>query len=126
MDMYYRLLSLCIPLYFLFTASLEVIQIFLTDSKGVRTSKNKKKHRRKKDQQKSASADETIKTHKQESNGLNSLCPCAEAGNEFRPDQGETSNMQDVEDDIFARKSEFDDGDVDDEIDPALKEKIDR
>ncbi|XP_031275826.1 SKP1-like protein 21 isoform X2 [Pistacia vera] len=96
------------------------------DSKGVRTSKNKKKHRRKKDQQKSASANETIKTHKQESNGLNSLCPCAEAGNEFRPDQGETSNMQDVEDDIFARKSEFDDGDVDDEIDPALKEKIDR
>ncbi|XP_044504068.1 SKP1-like protein 21 isoform X2 [Mangifera indica] len=96
------------------------------DSKGIRTSKNKKKHQRKKDQQKSASADVTIKTHSQDSNGLNTLCHCAEVGNELRPDQGETSNTQDVEDDIFARKSEFDDGYVDDEIDPALKEKIDR
>ncbi|XP_044493223.1 SKP1-like protein 21 isoform X2 [Mangifera indica] len=96
------------------------------DSKGIRTSKNKKKHQRKKDQQKSASVDETIKTHKQESNGLNSLCHCAEIGNKYRPDQGATSSKRDVEDDIFARKSEFDDGDVDDEIDPALKEKIDR
>jgi hypothetical protein len=33
-----------------------------------------------------------------------------------------------VEDDAFAHKVEFDDGDIDidDEIDPALKEEIDR
>jgi hypothetical protein len=31
-----------------------------------------------------------------------------------------------VTDEMFASKPEFDDGDVDDEIDPALKEKIDR
>lgn len=31
-----------------------------------------------------------------------------------------------MEDDTFAHKVEFDDGDIDDEIDPALKEKIDR
>lgn len=35
-----------------------------------------------------------------------------------------TSNMH-TEDDTFGHK-EFDDGDVDDEIDPALKAKIDR
>lgn len=34
--------------------------------------------------------------------------------------------MQNVEDDIFVRKVDFEDVDVDDEIDPALKEKIDR
>jgi hypothetical protein len=31
-----------------------------------------------------------------------------------------------VEDDTFAHKVLFDDGDIDDEIDPALKEEIDR
>lgn len=34
--------------------------------------------------------------------------------------------MEDATDDVFASKPDFDDGDVDDEIDPALKEKIDR
>lgn len=39
---------------------------------------------------------------------------------------GETSHFRETEDDKFAHKVEFDDGDIDDEIDPALKEKIDR
>ena len=44
----------------------------------------------------------------------------------MRPHPGETSKLLDAEDDAFANKVEFDDGDIDDEIDPALKEIIDR
>lgn len=62
----------------------------------------------------------------QEPNGLNSVCCSDEVGQKIRSDIGATSNLQAVEDDIFANKNEFDDGDIDDEIDPALKEKIDR
>ncbi|KAK2650285.1 hypothetical protein Ddye_017774 [Dipteronia dyeriana] len=83
------------------------------DSKGIKPSKNKKKNRRKKDQQKNTSPSEVIEINEQ-SNGLKVS------------DLGETSEKQDVTDEMFASKPEFDDGDVDDEIDPALKEKIDR
>lgn len=62
----------------------------------------------------------------QESNGLNQVCHSAEDGQKVRAGVGATSNLRDVEDDIFANKNELDDGDIDDEIDPALKEKIDR
>ncbi|KAJ4728269.1 SKP1-like protein 21 [Melia azedarach] len=96
------------------------------DSKVIKSSKNKKKHRRKKDQPKNTCSNEATKTHKQESNGLNLVCLSAEVGYKFRPDLGESSNVQNVEDDIFVRKVDFEDVDVDDEIDPALKEKIDR
>ena len=59
-------------------------------------------------------------------NGLNSVCCSAKVGQRIRPSIGSTTNLQDVEDDILSNKNEFDDGDIDDEIDPALKEKIDR
>lgn len=95
------------------------------DSEGVKTAKNKKKNRRRKDQQKSLSVDESIESHKKDSNGLNFACHSAEV-DKLRPHLGETSKLLDVEDDDFAHKVEFDDGDIDDEIDPALKEKIDR
>ncbi|XP_039042583.1 SKP1-like protein 21 isoform X2 [Hibiscus syriacus] len=92
------------------------------DSKGNKTSKSKKKNRKRKDQQKSTSTNETIKNHNKELNGLNSVRCSAEVGQK----SWATSNLLDVEDDIFASKNELDDGDIDDEIDPALKEKIDR
>ncbi|CAN1237210.1 SKP1-like protein 21 [Linum grandiflorum] len=78
------------------------------DSKGVKTSKNRKKNRRRKDQQKCTSVDQTA------------------PDNESHSTMSETSKLQDIEDDIFYRKLELDDVDMDDEIDPALKEKIDR
>ncbi|PPS15605.1 hypothetical protein GOBAR_AA04999 [Gossypium barbadense] len=62
----------------------------------------------------------------QEPNGLNQVCCSAEVGQTVRAGVGATSNLHDVEDDIFDNKNELDDGDIDDEIDPALKEKIDR
>ncbi|CAN1237208.1 SKP1-like protein 21 [Linum grandiflorum] len=78
------------------------------DSKGVKTSKNRKKNRRRKDQQKCTSGHSTA------------------PDNESHSTMSETSKLQDIEDDIFYRKLELDDVDMDDEIDPALKEKIDR
>ncbi|MFQ6633353.1 hypothetical protein Gotur_011829 [Gossypium turneri] len=95
------------------------------DSKGIKNSKSKKKNRRRKDQQKNTSANEAIKNHNKEPNGLNQVCHSAEVGQKVRAGVGATSNLHDVEDDIFDNKNELDDVDIDDEIDPALKEKID-
>jgi hypothetical protein len=43
--------------------SLEVKKFCFTDSKGIKTSKGKKKNRRRKDPQKNASADESIESY---------------------------------------------------------------
>ncbi|CAN1308897.1 SKP1-like protein 21 [Linum perenne] len=90
-----------------------------TDSKGAKTSKHKKKNRRRKDQQKFTSH-QTAESHK----GVGHVNTAG--NNESHSTVSETSKLQDVEDDIFYRKVELDDVDMDDEIDPALKEKIDR
>ncbi|CAI0472200.1 unnamed protein product [Linum tenue] len=94
------------------------------DSKGVATSKNKKKNRRRKDPQKSTSIDHATESPKKGSNGLG--CLGTGGDNESHSTLSETSKLQDVEDDIFYHKVELDDVDIDDEIDPALKEEIDR
>ncbi|XWS77018.1 hypothetical protein CRYUN_Cryun01aG0227700 [Craigia yunnanensis] len=96
------------------------------DSKGIKTSRSKKKNRRRKDQQKSTFADETTGNHNKEPNGLNSVCCNAKVGQKLRPSIGATSNLQNAEDYISSNKKVFDDADIDDEIDPALKEKLDR
>ncbi|KAL2330294.1 hypothetical protein Fmac_017875 [Flemingia macrophylla] len=89
------------------------------DPKGIKTSKNKKKNRRKKEQhQKSTSLKEASEVNKKEINGQNIRHQSAEVDR-----IAETSNSH--AEDLFAQK-EFDDGDIDDGIDPALKEKIDR
>ncbi|XP_041026863.1 SKP1-like protein 21 [Juglans microcarpa x Juglans regia] len=95
------------------------------DSKGDKTSKGKKKNRRRKDQLKNASVEESIETHEKDSDGLNFECHGAEV-DKLRSNPGGTSKLPDAEDETFPHKVEFDDGDIDDEIDPALKEKIDR
>ncbi|XP_052211301.1 SKP1-like protein 21 isoform X2 [Diospyros lotus] len=97
------------------------------EPKEVKTSKNKKKSRRRKDQQKSvsscnavlsggSSSNNTLEIHKKDSNG-----PC-----DVLPDDTEILKLQDGEDDCFAPDDDFDEDDMDDEIDPAMKEKIDR
>lgn len=88
------------------------------DSKGVKTSKHKKKNRKRKDQQQRPAC--SNEAHKEESNGVNSVCH-NEMDGKFIPT--DLSRLQDVGDTTFI---EFDDGDIDDEIDPELKEKIDR
>ncbi|KAA8520641.1 hypothetical protein F0562_014897 [Nyssa sinensis] len=107
------------------------------DSKGVRTSKNKKKNRRRKDQLKNASsscavssnntsASNNVEIHKEESNGLDSMHQNVTIHDHVLHNMVETLKLQDVEDDSFAPEDEFDEGDIDDEIDPAMQEKIDR
>ncbi|XP_027192783.1 SKP1-like protein 21 isoform X4 [Cicer arietinum] len=88
------------------------------DPKEIKTSKNKKKNRRKKDQQKNSSLQETSVPLDKEVNGLNIRHQSSEAD---RP--CESSNLHHTDD---SPMDEFDDGDIDDEIDPALKAKIDR
>ncbi|CAL0315071.1 unnamed protein product [Lupinus luteus] len=92
-----------------------------SDQKGSKTSKNKKKNRRKKEQQKNSSLKEASELNKEEVNGNNVRHQSSEA---IRV--GETSNLDYTEDGTFNDIVDFDDGDIDDEIDPALKEKIDR
>ncbi|XP_041000753.1 SKP1-like protein 21 isoform X3 [Juglans microcarpa x Juglans regia] len=106
-------------------ALLEVRKLCFTDSTVLKTSKSKKKNRRRKEQQKNASVDESIESHGKDSNGLNFVCN-GTGVDKLQPHPGETSTLPDVENDTFPHKVEFDDGDIDDEIDPALKEKIDR
>ncbi|KAL5132817.1 SKP1-like protein 21 [Glycine soja] len=91
------------------------------DPKGVKTSKNKKKNRRKKEQQKSSSLKEESELNKKEVNGHDIRHQSSEAER-----ISETLYLPYADDDTFSPKVEFDDGDIDDEIDPALKEKIDR
>ncbi|XP_065859605.1 SKP1-like protein 21 isoform X2 [Euphorbia lathyris] len=89
------------------------------DPREIKASKNKKKHRKRRDQQKGTSLNEVIETHK-ESNGLNSLCHTAEI------DSSSAAPNSHTKDGICTPRPEFDDVEVDDEIDPALKEQIDR
>ncbi|KAG5231364.1 SKP1 protein [Salix suchowensis] len=96
------------------------------DSKGIKTSKNKKKHRKRKDLQKCAPSNEAIETHKKESNTVSSLCHNVRVDQKLKSSLGETLKLQDAADEVFAPTVEFDDVDNDDEIDPALKEEIDR
>ncbi|KAJ6328650.1 hypothetical protein OIU77_010355 [Salix suchowensis] len=96
------------------------------DSKGIKTSKNKKKHRKRKDLQKCAPSNEAIETHKKESNTVSSLCHNVGVDQKLKSSLGETLKLQDAADEVFAPTVEFDDVDNDDEIDPALKEEIDR
>ncbi|KAF5731739.1 SKP1-like protein 21 isoform X2 [Tripterygium wilfordii] len=94
------------------------------DSKMTKASKNKKKNRRRKE--KTALLNESVETDKMETNGLDFVGHDVEHGIDCQLSPSESSKFQDVEEDFFARKVEFDDVDMDDEIDPALKEKIDR
>ncbi|XAR63050.1 hypothetical protein NMG60_11022852 [Bertholletia excelsa] len=100
------------------------------DSKGVKTPKNKKKNRRRKDQQKTASLDCTAVTndasfsnnmtevHENESNGLDSTSD----DNKIHDHLQEMLRLQDIDGDSFAPEDDFDY----DEIDPVMKEEIDR
>ncbi|KAJ9171392.1 hypothetical protein P3X46_014769 [Hevea brasiliensis] len=78
------------------------------------------------DQPKRTSSNEAIVTHDKDSKVLNSLFHSAEVNDEFQPSTSEMPKLRGAENDIFTPKVEFGDVDIDDEIDPALKEKIDR
>ncbi|XP_014514556.1 SKP1-like protein 21 isoform X1 [Vigna radiata var. radiata] len=94
------------------------------DIKGTRASKNKKKNRRK-DQAKDLSSKNANENNK----GLN-LLPSAYHNVNFdkalEASASKHSRMQTIPAVNFSPKFEFIDGDVDDDLDPAVKEELDR
>ncbi|XP_073288693.1 SKP1-like protein 21 isoform X4 [Primulina huaijiensis] len=103
------------------------------DSKGTRNSKNKKKNRRRKDHQKSIPSNCTtisngnpVDKNNKESNELNSAGSKPSRNGDSLPSHFDATKLPVIGDDRFVPEDEFDDCDLDDDIDPALKEKIDR
>ncbi|GAB4861731.1 SKP1-like protein 21 [Ancistrocladus abbreviatus] len=88
------------------------------DSKNVKASKSKKKSRRRKDQHKNASLSSPTQNHEQLKDNDSEVSGDISSGPSGR------TELQDL-DDALAANDEFEDDD-DDEIDPAIKEKIDR
>ncbi|XLU54622.1 hypothetical protein S245_049270, partial [Arachis hypogaea] len=85
----------------------------------MKNSKNKKKNRRRKEQQTSSSLKEASELNNKEINGHN-IRPQTDGANGVSE-----ASQSNTEDSTFVSR-EFDDGDIDEEIDPALQEKLDR
>ncbi|XP_035540307.1 SKP1-like protein 21 [Juglans regia] len=83
------------------------------NTKGAGTNRSKKKNRRRKDQSKVL-------------HDLSSACHVGEVSNGLFASSSACSKFQDSAVMSFSLKVEFDDGDIDDDIDPALKEELDR
>ncbi|KAL1322124.1 hypothetical protein AAHE18_14G174100 [Arachis hypogaea] len=89
------------------------------DPKEMKNSKNKKKNGRRKEQQTSSSLKEASELNNKEINGHN-IRPQTDGANGVSE-----ASQSNTEDSTFVPR-EFDDGDIDEEIDPALQEKLDR
>ncbi|KAF8412252.1 hypothetical protein HHK36_000212 [Tetracentron sinense] len=96
------------------------------DSYGIRAAKHKKKNQRRKDQLKYSSSSIATENHKKELDSVSSVRCNGEVNNIFLQSTSKTSKAQDVADETFAHKVGFDDGDIDDELDPVIKEELDR
>ncbi|XP_029119757.1 SKP1-like protein 21 isoform X2 [Elaeis guineensis] len=94
------------------------------DSKSAKASKNKKKNRRKKEQTKDPSRTDSEKSHKKDASTLSLVI--SEAGGSYSPSSSRASEIQHNPEDAFATRVDFEDGDVDDGLDPAMKEELDR
>ncbi|GAB4826344.1 SKP1-like protein 21 [Ancistrocladus abbreviatus] len=90
--------------------------------KTAKAGKNKKKNRRRKDQRKISSSDHVNGIHRKESNGIPLSCEDADGDDSA---SSPSLKLQDSVAGTFLPKLEFDEGD-DDELDPAMKEQLDR
>ncbi|XP_022888436.1 SKP1-like protein 21 [Olea europaea var. sylvestris] len=93
------------------------------DSKGARTTKNKRKGRRRKEQPRNSSLNTENGDNKKESNSFSSGCINSDI-NVSSPSK--TSMSKDMASVIFSPKLGFNEGDRDDELDPVMKEQLDR
>lgn len=97
------------------------------DSKAVKTNKNKKKNRRRKDQQKDSSSTNENGNH--DKIGELDALPCCQ-NNEFNKilaaSPSRTVKSQDSAAAMYSSKIDFDDADIYDDLDPAMKEELDR
>ncbi|KAG2709845.1 hypothetical protein I3760_05G260500 [Carya illinoinensis] len=91
----------------------EISKAALRDTKVARTNRSKKKNRRRKDQSKVL-------------HDLSSACHVGEVSNGLLASSSTCSKLQDSAVTSFSPNVEFDDGDIDDDIDPAMKEELDR
>ncbi|KAI3449199.1 hypothetical protein Pfo_005864 [Paulownia fortunei] len=103
------------------------------DSKATRTSKHKKKNRKRKDHHKTAPSNctsisnSTSSSSNAESNELDYVRSNPMFHGNLLPNLCNATMLLGIKDDrISPDEDEFDDSDLDDDIDPALKEKIDR
>eukprot|EP00258_Populus_trichocarpa_P010480 XP_002318211.1 SKP1-like protein 21 isoform X2 [Populus trichocarpa] len=96
------------------------------DSKGGRNSKNKKKNRRRKEQAKDSSSNNPNENQKKESDTLPSVSLNDEVNDILAASPSKTSNFQGCSAVTFSPKLDFDDADIDDDLDPAMKEELDR
>ncbi|XP_061352846.1 SKP1-like protein 21 isoform X2 [Gastrolobium bilobum] len=96
------------------------------DIKGTRANKNKKKNRRRKDHAKDPSSENANENHNKEFNPLPSACHNGNFDNALEASASKHSRMQDHSAVNFSSKLEFIDGDLDDDLDPAMKEELDR
>ncbi|KAJ8554415.1 hypothetical protein K7X08_025093 [Anisodus acutangulus] len=94
------------------------------DSKGVRVTKNKKKTRGRKEQSRNSSSNNGAGNCNKEANCLPSGCLNGDISDGSSPSRN--SELQNSPSAIFSSKLDFDDFDMDDELDPARKEEIDR
>ncbi|CAA7399054.1 unnamed protein product [Spirodela intermedia] len=91
------------------------------DSKGSRVAKHKKKNRRKKFQLKNSSLVDSSKNLTQADNICTSSCNA-----ESNLEASQSLKLRDVGEDEFTQEDQFEDVDIDDELDPAMKEELDR
>ncbi|KZV57646.1 hypothetical protein F511_03106 [Dorcoceras hygrometricum] len=99
------------------------------DSKGARNSKKKKKNRRRKASNCTTNSNgmcHAVDIDNKESNELNSLGSNPSRNGDSLASHFNATKLPVIGDDRFVPEDEFDDCDLDDDIDPALKEKIDR
>ncbi|XP_031281086.1 SKP1-like protein 21 isoform X2 [Pistacia vera] len=95
------------------------------ESKEVKTNKNKKKNRRRKDQLKDSSSNSLDGNHKA-FDSLTSACRDGELSDITLSTPSQTSKLQGSTAVSFSPKLEFDDSDSDDDLDPVMKEELDR
>ncbi|XP_041009981.1 SKP1-like protein 21 [Juglans microcarpa x Juglans regia] len=95
------------------------------DTKGARTNRSKKKNRRRKDQSKVVTS-LCVCAGASMLHDLSSACHVGKVSNGLLASSSTCSKFQDSAVMSFSPKVEFDDGDIDDGIDPAMKEELDR
>ncbi|KAK1377225.1 Skp1 domain-containing protein [Heracleum sosnowskyi] len=104
------------------------------DNKGVRTSKKKKKIRNRREEQKNAPSGcgssneashskDVLENHDKDSNASEASYHSVQSTGDLSSPLHDTLNLPNLRDDSFNFEDEFDD---DDDIDPVLKERIDR
>ncbi|KMT16360.1 hypothetical protein BVRB_3g055070 isoform A [Beta vulgaris subsp. vulgaris] len=89
------------------------------ESKGAKTGKSKKKNRRKKTHIIGSSNEDG---DHEDANGVSHSCDNGKADDSWMLDSGASSELLDP----VSPKLDFEDGDIDDELDPAMKEELDR